>query len=319
MTANKSSEEKLESPEGELLKNLYHHKKTILQNISSSFFSERFHTIKIGTELEFYLTNLDGSQIFDSQITNNFISDLTARLPKNSLIYKIDKEQGCSQIEVKTTFDSNLLKVCEEIEVVKILAQTLATEKNLCASFLAQPFADDCGSALQFNISLHDSLDQNIFSYDEKLMKKVANSLLQATDDMLILLAPDPKDYDRFAFATNLNLFKKGKFTAPVNLSFGADNRTCAIRIPKKSARLEYRIAAANADPSLCITAILLAILNEKEDAQLQQIHGNAFDEQYLLPKFCQNFDAAYEKFFSESNLIKKRLKPFMSDAAALG
>ena len=41
----------------------------------------------------------------------------------------------------------------------------------------------------------------------------------------------------------NVELFKKGKFTAPVNLSFGNDNRTCAIRVP--AARKMVSVAMA--------------------------------------------------------------------------
>lgn len=315
MSSIKSSGDAIKLSEDKLLENLYHHKKSLLQKISSRFSFETSHAIKIGIELEFYLTNRDGSQIFSPQITENFIADLTAKLPANSLIYKIEKEQGVGQIEVKTIFDSDLLKVCSEIELIKNLAKNLAEQKNLCASFLAQQFLDDCGSALQFNISLHNDADENIFSSDKKYLQKVAESLLQMTDEMLIFLAPEPEDYNRFSFATNLNLFKKGKFTAPINLSFGADNRTCAIRIPQKSARLEYRVAAAGADPALCISVILLAILrgNKNEVALQKQIHGNAFDEQYSLQKFCQNLEEAREKFFAEGGLIRKSLSESLS------
>ncbi len=302
------------SPEEILLQNFYHHKNSLLQQVSSHFFGETSLICKIGIELEFYLTNSDQSQISQNQIVENFIADLTKQIPQNSTIYQIEKEQGQGQIEVKTAFNSDLLKVCRDILEIKSLAKDLAQQKNLVASFAAQPFVHDCGSALQFNISLHDKDDNNILFSDEKFLAKVASSLLEMTDAMMIFLAPHSQDYVRFSHEINRNLFKKGKFIAPTNLSFGADNRTCAIRIPAKSQRLEYRVAAANCEITLAMSAILLAILSgiKNEINPQKQIHGNAFDEQYKMKDFCQSFDEAKEKFFAEGNFLRLKLGNFL-------
>ncbi len=288
---------------------------SLLQKNSDHFFSTTSLITKIGVELEFYLTNQDRSRLLDQLILADFIAELSRNIPVDSLIYKIEKEQGVGQIEVKTIFDSDLLKVCDEIKKIKSAAKNLALQKNLIASFAAQEFPDDCGSALQFNISLHDARGKNLFESDEKILQKVASGLLQMTNSMMIFLAPNEDDYARFSGEINRNLFKQGKFTAPVNLSFGADNRTCAIRIPvtpKNSEnnfgkRLEYRIAAADADPFLAMSAILLAMIFgiENGEPQLSQLHGNAFDEQYGVQNFCKNLEEAREKFFEKGNFIR--------------
>ena len=299
------------------LESLRKNKISLLQKNSDYFFSNTNLVIKIGTELEFYLLNQDRSQISDSLILDNFISELSKEISADSLIYKIEKEQGASQIEAKTMFNSDLIKVCREIEELKLAAEKLAAEKKLIISFAAQEFSEDCGSALQFNISLHDKEDKNIFESDEKTLLDVASGLLQMTNFMMIFLAPEEADYARFSYEINRNLFKKGKFTAPVNLSFGADNRTCAIRIPafKKtlennfSKRLEYRVAATNADPFLAISAILLAMIFgiEGRASNPNQLHGNAFDEKYKVKNLCQNLGEAREKFFKEENFIREK------------
>ncbi len=288
------------------LQQFYRHRNSLLKQASAKFLSHTSLVIKIGIELEFYLTNFDSSQLFDEKILHDFISDLSKKIPTNSLIYKIEKEQGQGQIEVKTAFDSDLLKICEDISALKLIAKNLAEERNLVASFASQQFLNDCGSALQFNISLHDADDRNIFWFDKKILHKTVNALLQKTNEMMIFLAPEEADYVRFSTQINRDLFKKGKFTAPVNLSFGTDNRTCAIRIPAKSKRLEYRIAAANCDPALCMSAILLAILFGIENGAqpINQIHGNAFDAQYEAENFCQNFDEARKGFFAEESFV---------------
>jgi glutamine synthetase len=250
-----------------------------------------------------------------------FISELAEELPKFfPLIYKVEKEQGATQIEIKTAFTSDLSRLCKELNSAKIFIKNFAAERNATASFDAQPVINDCGNALQFNISLHDCDDRNLFESDRNLLTKSAAGLLEMTNAMMIFLAPKSEDYLRFSYDLNRKLFKKGKFTAPVNLSFGADNRTCAIRIPttlqgKFAERLEYRPAAADADPHLCVAAILLAIFCGVSGKLFspEQIHGNAFDEQYQLKNFCESLEEAEEIFFREDNFIRKWLRAIVS------
>ena len=284
-----------------MLEQFYCNKRQILKK-SQEFFQNSTSLIpKIGCELEFFLLPK----------RDDVIAELDAELQKNfSLIYKTEKEQGINQVEIKTTFTSDLTRLCEELESAKNFIKNFADKKNLIASFAAQPFADDCGSALQFNISLHDHNDKNLFEFDKFLLTKSAAALLEMTNSMMIFLAPKEEDYLRFSREINRDLFKKGKFTAPINLSFGGDNRTCAIRIPKLTKRLEYRPAAADADSWLCISAILSAIFyGINHDLVLsQQIYGNAFDEKYQLKNFCKNLAEAEENFFCEENFVKKYL-----------
>ncbi len=292
-----------------MLKSLYENKREILKKAQDDFLNSSSLILKIGCELEFFLLQKNGQVLEDQGLLADLILELKEQLTKNfPLIYQVEKEQGASQIEIKTSFTPDLTRLCEEIEGAKNLVKNFAEAKNLTASFASQPFGDDCGSALQFNISLHQD-EENIFESDAEILKNVAAGLLKKTNEMMIFLAPKEEDYVRFSFATNRNLFKRGKFTAPVNLSFGYDNRTCAIRIPKSKIgkRLEYRIAASDADPFLAISAISLAIIfgiNDKK-SDFKQIHGNAFDEQYQLKNFCKNLDEAREFFLREDNFFQ--------------
>jgi glutamine synthetase len=154
-----------------------------------------------------------------------------------------------------------------------------------------------------------------------------ANKLLSSTDFMMLLLAPKPENYLRFNSKINLNLFKKGKFSAPINLSFGGDNRTCAIRVPaltkeKPGKRLEYRLACAEADQWLCMAAILIALIEVRslpdsnsiqEKTNFEQIFGNAFDQKYELKEFCNSYEEANRIFFSEENFIRKKFEEFLA------
>jgi glutamine synthetase len=289
-----------------MLERLYSNKEQILKKSLEFFKNSNSLIPKIGCELEFFL--LEGKSAASLKKVDDFILELQKS-------YQVQKERGESQIEIKTDFTANLYELCREIEDCKKHIQSLALKRDLSASFSAQPFLDDCGNALQFNISLHDENDKNLFLSDEDLIKSCANSLLSATDFMMIFLARDDEDYKRFSPELNLKLFKKGKFTAPINLSFGGDNRTCAIRVPKAGSqngkRLEYRIASAGADPFLSIAAILIS-LTRKSEQRFAQIFGNAFDENYELENFCQNLDEAKQRFFCQENFIRRKFEEFL-------
>lgn len=293
---------------------LAENKISLLEKALNHFISSTNLTPKIGIELEFYLLEKNGDSLENKDLVQEFIAELAQKFP-SKIIYKIEKEQGRGQIEIKTIFDSDLLKICAEIEKVKSIAKELAEKKNLLASFAAQPFEDDCGSALQFNISLHDKNSENLFLKKERIFYNSISALLQFTDAMLIILAPKKEDYLRFDHDLNRKLHKNGKYPAPINLSFGGENRTCAIRVPviretlseiKYGARIEYRIAASNADIYLAMIGILNAILrgieNNLELCELgfEQIYGNAFEQQYNLKSFAKSYERAEENFLME-------------------
>lgn len=274
--------------------------KKLLENSLKYFRDSSLLIPKIGCELEFFLLGANENDVDD------FIAELAE---KN---WQVEKERGITQIEVKTDFTDDLKALCRELESKKNFIKNLAAEKKLIASFAAQPFPDDCGNALQFNISLHDTEDKNLFADNKKILQDSVNSLLAATNQMLVLLAPKTEDYLRFNRELNHKLFQKGKFTAPINLSYGNDNRTCAIRIKKTKTgkRLEYRVAAADADPWLCISALIFA-LTQKSKTEFTAIFGNAFEEKFSLQQLCQNLEEAKKEFEKEGNFIREFIWSF--------
>jgi glutamine synthetase len=294
-----------------MLTTLYQNKENILKKAQEIFSNSNSLIIKIGIELEFFLLQENLQSIEDKALVDNFIAELKQAIKKKFLlIYEIEKERGSSQIEIKSHYTNHLSLLAGEIHQVKEFIIAFAVLKKLVASFTAQPFDNDCGNAMQFNISLHDQNDEQ----DEIFLNYAIAGLLSKTNQMMIFLAPNLDDYKRFSFEINYNLFKQGKFAAPVNLSFGLDNRSCAIRLPNtnkglRKQRLEYRVACANADVFLSIAAILMAVNGalqnklEPSAAGFNRMYGNAFDPQYNLKKFCQNLDEAKIAFEKENIL----------------
>ncbi len=302
-----------------MLDRIAFNKKLILQK-SLDFFSNSSSLIpKIGIELEFFLFHNCGVEPVSRTLRDEFISDLKGRLLQDfHFFYEVEKEQGISQIEIKSSFTSDLSGLAAEIDEVKKITQTIAKEKNLIASFASKPLENDCGSALQFNISLHNFDGKNLFTEDEFLLNNAIVGLLQNTNQMMIFLADKEEDYSRFSYEANRELFRRGKFTAPVNLSFGNDNRTCAIRIPpifeNHGKRLEYRVAAAGASPHLSMSVLLLALSDglsggvNADKLGYDRIYGNAFDDRYCLKNLCKNLEEAKKSFFQEDGFIQKKI-----------
>ena len=73
-------------------------------------------------------------------------------------------------------------------------------------------------------------------------------------------------------------------FWAPTNPTWGVENRTCALRVvpgSQSSQRLEYRVAAADANPYLALAAALMSGLHgiEKGLEPTEMVVGNAYDK----------------------------------------
>jgi len=275
-------------------------------NLHSNF---KNYSLKIGCELEFYLSN---PSLIQSQnlLNDNFLQN-----------FHIKKEQGDGQFELVFKHSSDILALSKQIIFVKNYLKNWAENQGLEINFAGKPFIDDCASALQFNISIHDCNGLNLFNKNNDLMFNICNSLLDLSEQMLYLLNENDADFLRYNQKLNLELFKKGKFIAPINLSLGYDNRTCAIRLANShdnnsTKRLEFRLASASADIYLAFSALILAInngLNYKKN-NFNIIYGNSFDDQYNVKKIIDNFAKAQEDFYNNDNFFLYYFKKFESN-----
>ena len=290
--------------------------KDLILRKSQEFFKNSSSLIpKIGCELEFFLFKKGGNlEIPDDSVINDFICKI-AELVKSrfSLIYLIEKEQGASQIEAKFKFTDDLALLCEQVNDFREYIISESSNMSLESCFRAQPLKSDCGNSLQFNISLHDEVGDNIFLKDEGVLIESVNNLLHMTNYMMIFLSPNEDDYKRYDFELNNNLFKGGKYTSPINLSYGVDNRTCAVRLADHGKRLEYRVASANAKTDLCVAAMLLVISDQKNISTYKQVYGNAFEKKYGHDELCNSLNRANDYFLNETNIIRKNFLRFLA------
>ena len=102
---------------------------------------------------------------------------------------------------------------------------------------------------------------------------------------------------------------------APINISWGGNNRTTAIRVPDSKPefrRIELRVPSANASLEKVIAFILIGALHglKNENLYYERIYGNAFDEQYALQLLPKDLKEA-ENIFHEQGVLKNYLEEF--------
>lgn len=248
-------------------------------------------TVKIGCELEFFLFG---------EFDKEFIKDLKSSLLKEfNIIYDLKREQGEGQYEINIHTTTNLRSLAEDIDEIRDFVIHFCQDCGIEASFAAKPKKDDCGSSMQFNISLHDG-EENIFAdMSSDKYQNLVSSLLFYSKQILFLSSQNEEDFLRFDLENNISLFNNKKYVAPTNYSYGTDNRTCLVRCLKN--RLEYRIASSNCDVFLMLSAIIFCVVKSFEggiEGSFKRIYGNSFDEVYDS-KLLEGYEEAKENFLN--------------------
>lgn len=256
-------------------------------------------------ELEFYITNLDNPEAFSQQLRNACNTQKLA-------INHAGKETGVNQFEVALSATHDASKaVNDTYDLYTVIAQT-AKQCGANALFDAKPYEDQPGCGLHAHISLQNNAGKNVFfKNDETIsdeLKHAIGGILIWAPHVMPIFAPKEASYKRYVAGCE----------APTTFSWGANNRTTAIRLPDADhdkKHIEVRLAGADARPEPILAVILAAICYGLKHRTIpgEQIYGNASDDQYKLLKFPKTLDAAMHAF-KASDIYKNDF----SDAALL-
>lgn len=230
----------------------------LLNNICQQLKEEFNLTPCVGAELEFYLLG---------------DYDLQSLAEKNNL--NIKQEKGYNQFEIDLSPSTDIANYADSIKSIRQDIINNSIELGFTADFTSKPFADDYGNSMHIHLNFQE--DENV--------EKYARILCHYTTEYLDIFLPT--DYDHTRLDSN--------FMAPTHISYGGNNRSVLVRIPDSMPRrLEHRLAAASADPSEVIYAILFSILKGLRNPliikPLQKTYGNAYDRQYNLTKILSVF-----------------------------
>ncbi len=233
----------------------------------------------IATEIEFYLF---GSHERDLA---SYWQEVRAACVLAAIdVFKIEKERGREQHEVALCHTSDIKKIVADTNRLKTFVADIAARYGMRADFSAKPLADEPGSGLHIHVHLEDDAGKNLFCKDDQQMSEALSQaiagLLATMQENMAVFVPTAESGKRFVLGSN----------APTRISWGANNRTCAIRLPDKphdNKHIEHRVAGADADVALVIDAILRGIRCgiEQQLVPPPQIYGDASLAMYGLPK----------------------------------
>jgi glutamine synthetase len=231
----------------------------------------------VATELEFYIIKKredtagppeapegsPGAQNYDLEVLSNSEEMLTeileaARLqgiPTDTLI----AEYGPGQFEVNFHHTDDVLSAADSALLFKRLVIGVVNNHDLEATFMAKPYAEEPGNGMHVHASILDAQGDNVFASlieDEVSpnLKKAVAGVLDTMHDMQAIFSPHMNSFRRF----QPNSF------APTAPDWGVDNRAAGVRLPEingPAARLEHRIAGADVNPYLVLSAIVGGML----------------------------------------------------------
>lgn len=199
-------------------------------------------------------------------------------------------ETGPGVIEAALSVDDALC-AADKASLFKTVAKIVAQRRGWMATFMARWSGDFPGQSGHLHTSLLDIASGKAVFFEEgkrfqmsDLMRWYVGGQQTLMPDLLAMIAPTVNSYTRLVPG----------FWAPTAATWGFENRTCALRAiggTPSAQRVEYRIAAADINPYIALSAVigsgLWGIANKIEpDAP---ITGNAYEaepaEQRSLPK----------------------------------
>lgn len=222
-------------------------------------------------------------------------------------------EFGAGQFELNLPHEADAALACDHLVALKRAIRLAARHHGLDATFMAKPFTGWSGSGLHVHASLLDEEERNVFDEAGEPVGRCLGHALAGLMDVaagsFLMLAPHLNSYRRF---------RAGSY-APVTCNWGLDNRGAALRVPAtrgKAARLEHRIAGADANPYLVAAAVIAGILHgltrrlEPPDPSVGETGPG--------PLFPRSWDEALEAF-EESAFVKAAFGvPFANVFAAI-
>lgn len=234
-------------------------------------------------ELEFYLIDpqkpappvnpeaggrLERAQIYDMGVMRSFepviagITEAAQTLgaPAETAIC----EFGAGQFEMNLAHTADPLAAADHLIALKRAVRGVARAHGMDATFMPKPYGDMSGSGMHIHLSLIDGDGRNVFdsggTEPNAKVRAAIGGMMQAMPDCMLIFAPHQNSYRRFM---------PGSY-APLVAAWGLDNRGTALRVPEtagKGARIEHRVAGADANPYLLAAAVLAAALDGIERA----------------------------------------------------
>jgi len=177
-------------------------------------------------------------------------------------VYQIDHEDANGQFELNYTY-TDCLTSCDHFVFFKMAAAEIANEMGLVCSFMPKPFANRPGNGMHMHLSIGDG-KRNLFCDKadanglelSSMAYHFLGGLLAHAPALTALCAPTVNSYKRLVVGRSLT----GATWAPAYISYGDNNRSTMVRVPK--GRLELRLPDGACNPYLATAAVIAAGLD---------------------------------------------------------
>lgn len=295
-----------------------------LLQLSAKLFNERGMIVNVAPEVEGFLFKGEkAEEVYDEKVGFELatMSGYFSSLPQDTLRLFIDKfaevqralafqnekdhpEVAPAQFELNFRY-SLALDTADQIQLYKLLARQVAKSMGFTACFLPKPIANLNGSGMHMNMSVSKEGKNLFFDSADKIClsgvaKRFVTGILNHAKELCLVMNASVNAYRRL----------DPNFEAPNEIKFSAIDRGSMIRIPlgnEKSARVEVRTVAPDANPYMCIYSLIKAGFDgiDASDSEIKAIEDELYGtEVEILPSDI------YEALdcFSEGEFMKEIL-----------
>ena len=206
------------------------------------------------------------------------------RLGVETLIH----EAGAGQMEINFSH-GDPMDLADRVFLFKRTVRETALRHGIFATFMAKPMEREPGSAMHIHQSIVDAATGlNIFSDADGNASARFTHYIGGLQKYVPLVMP--------MFAPYVNSYRRlSRFvSAPINVRWGHDNRTCGIRVPNSSPearRVENRVPGVDVNPYLAMAATLACgYLGMMERLQPSAaMRTSAWDLDHELPRHLED------------------------------
>ena len=232
-------------------------------------------------------------------------------------VYQIDHEDANGQFEINYTY-ADCLTSADHYLLFKMAASEIANDLGMICSFMPKPFANRPGNGMHMHLSIGDG-KRNLFQDKSDpsglelspMAYQFLAGLLHHAPALTALCAPTVNSYKRLVVGRSLT----GATWAPAYISYGDNNRSTMVRIPK--GRLELRLPDGACNPYLATAAVIAAgldgIAKKMDPGTPRNVNLYQWSEEQLkeagIGLLPQNLNAALDALEADS-VIREALGP---------
>jgi len=224
------------------------------------------------TEAEGQLFSLSTLDVYESFLNDISTASQSQNVPADTAL----AELAPGQFEINLHHVPDAVQACDHAVLLKRIIRSVARKHKMEATFMAKPYPQEAGSGMHVHVSLLDDAGKNLFqgkdAFGSPELRYAVQGLRSTLAESMLIFAPHANSFHRYRSGTY----------APINSSWGYNNRTVSFRIPANDGpdmRIEHRLAGADANPYLLVGALLAGIHHGLSVKKMPPapIEGNAY------------------------------------------